>query len=192
MSDVLIQSAQPRPSPALGGGYVAALIASTAAGCVIFVADRKLTWGVDEPMLSAWLTFFALVPLAIYAVLAVVLPSSSPDHPELSAVRYVRLSSVWIASLILYAIAQMATVSRSIDDPIYEAFGLNLAAFALLTAIYVAVSFAAVWAIRALWRRHRDSSREADSREPARRLEILFGATMCLPMFLLFVFYLPA
>ncbi|MBR1092113.1 hypothetical protein JQ621_32095 [Bradyrhizobium manausense] len=190
MSDTLVQSVQPRPSPALGGGHFAALVVSMAAGCAIFVVDRKLTWGVDEPMLDAWLIVLGLVPLVVYAALALILPPS-PHHRDPAAVRYARLSSVWIVSLILYAAAQIAMVSRSIDDPIYETFGLNLTAFALLTIIYVAMSFVAVWAI-AVWRRDRHSRRESDSRELARRMEIVVGATICLPMFLLFVFCLPA
>jgi hypothetical protein len=190
MSDALIPSAQPRHSPALGGGFFAVFVASLAAGCVLFVVDRKLTWGLEEPLFNAWLLWFAFIPLCVYAVLALALPPS-PYHHDLPLVRYGRLSSVWLASLVLYAAAQMATLSRWIDDPIYEAFGLSLTSFALLTAIYVTASFAAVWAIEAVWRRDRESGRDGNSREVTRRMEMILGATMCLPMFLLFVFYLP-
>lgn len=190
MSDALIPSVQERRSPVLGGGSVAGFVASLAAGCVLFVVDRKLTWGVEEPLLTPWLLWFAVVPLGAYVALALALPSS-PYHRNLPMARYGRLSSVWIASLVLYAVAQMATLSRWIDDPIYESFGLNLTAYALLTAIYVTASFAAVWAIEAVRRRDQESDQEGDSREVARRMEIVVGATMCVPMFLLFVLYLP-
>jgi hypothetical protein len=186
MSDALIHPTGQRTSPTLGGGDVAGFVASVVVGCALFAVDRKLTWGLDEPMLNTWLLLFALIPLALCALLCMVGPASLSDRDR-AFVRYGRFSAVWMVSLVLYAMVHMMGLSRWVDEPIYESLGLSLTSFEMLTVIYVASSLAIVWTATILRQQDREGAR---TRQTA-RLEILLGAAIALPTFLLFVLRLP-
>lgn len=171
----------------LGGGigHMMGFGAAVVAGCLLFAMSRKLTWGVDEPLLDWRLGLLSIVPYFLYVAAAYVAfyRERMPGRERMLAfIGATRLPSLWTVSLALYVTMHLTRLARLIEDPIYDAFSLGMTSFALLTVIYVTTSFLLVSALAPLLRRHR---RAALPNATA------FGYVLCLLLFLFFVFWIP-
>lgn len=157
--------------------------AAVVAGSLLFAVSRKLTWGVDEPLFDWRLGLLSLVPYFLYLAAANV---AFYRERMLAFVRATRLPALWTVSLALYVAMHLASLSRLIEDPIYDLFGLGAVAFALLTIIYVTASFVLVLAVTPLLRRWRNFIGVKTRPNVA-----AFGYALCLPLFLFLVFWVP-
>ena len=163
----------------LGGGHMMAFGAAVVAGCLLFAVSRKMTWGVDEPLLDWRLGLLSILPYFLYLAAANV---ALHRQRMLAFVRATRLPSLWTVSLALYVAMHLTPLSRRIEDPIYNAFSLGNTSFALLTVIYVTAALGLVLALAPLLRRQRRAVRPD---------AMAFGYALCLLLFLLFVFWIP-
>ncbi len=172
----------------LGGGfgYLLRFSATVAVGCVLFAASRKMTWGVDEPMLDWRLWTFALAPYVLFVVAA----NLSLGHARiLGFIESIQLPAIWTVSLALYVVVHVTGLSRLIEDPIYGSLSLSLASFVLLTVFYVTASVGVLSAFTPLRLPSLDpKGGHGDAAHPS---PLSLGYALCLPLFLLFVFYIP-
>jgi hypothetical protein len=172
-----------------GGGfrYLIQFGAAAVIGCLLFAVGRKLTWGVDEPLLGFWLFVLAFCP---YLASAAIVQGLRIEDRGPSLVYPTGLASVWTLSLVLYVVVHVTGASFLIDDPIYHAFGLSSRAFGTLSVVYAIA--AAVLAHATLAVRRLFVSR--DAMPPGMDLPttaIGLGALLCIPMLYGLLFSVP-
>ena len=81
------------------------------------------------------------------------------------------------------------SLSELIEDPVYNSLSLSLASFSILTVIYVTASLGLVLAVSAFFGRQPSGDFAAGG--PKQPNAVMLGYGLCLPLFLLFVFYIP-
>lgn len=185
---IVTEEAEKETGFGLGGGfgYLLRFGATVAVGCALFAASRKMTWGVDEPMLDWRLWAFALAPYFLF----VLASSISLGHARIHGfIKSTQLPEIWTASLALYVVVHATGLSRLIEDPIYDSLSLSPASFVLLTVVYVTASFGLLSAFTPL--RLASLDRKGGHVDCKRPNPLSIGYALCLPLFLFFVFYIP-
>lgn len=156
-------------------------------GCLLFVVSRKLTWGVDEPLLNLWLWTLAIVPYLI----SVLIAQGLPTEERLSSLLYpTGFVSVWTLSLALYVLVHATGASSLFEDPIYDAFGLNSRAYSILSTLYVIGAYGITNAA-VLIRKHLGKDRASSTGMMPSATVMALLSLMCIPLFFALVFFVP-